>query len=193
MIPLKTATSISLKTPLTSCSSSFKKKGSFTGTPFLSFFWSLFLLQYFSLKLFSHGFSNSPPPSFSFFPLKNLCFFSSFLYLPPIHSIAPTIILWRCLEKKKKKVPISTTTMVRWWCSWSCVPCSSKHLKKPNPNSSKMLPFDKRKKKSPKQGSTNMPLFGRAHKWKACEHWNEMRVWIMNVTKWTLPKNKKEP
>ena len=105
MIPLKTATSISLKTPLTSCSSSFKKKGSFHGTLFLSLFWSLFLLQYFSLKLLSHGFSNSPPPSFSFFPLKNLCFFSSFLYLPPIHSIAPTIILWRCLEKKKKKSP----------------------------------------------------------------------------------------
>ena len=37
-------------------------------------------------------------------------------------------------------IPLSTTTMARWWCPWPCLPCSSKHLRKPTPYSSKMLP-----------------------------------------------------
>ena len=49
------------------------------------------------------------------------------------------------------------------------------------------------KKPSSTKGSTIMPLFSRVHECKACEHRNEMRVWIMSVTKWTLPKNKKDP
>ena len=43
------------------------------------------------------------------------------------------------------------------------------------------------------KGSTNMPLFGRVHEHKECEHWNEMRVWIMSIMNWTLPNKKKEP
>ena len=42
-------------------------------------------------------------------------------------------------------------------------------------------------------GSTNMPLFGRAHKCKEYEHWNEKKVWIVSGMKWTLPKNKETP
>ena len=43
------------------------------------------------------------------------------------------------------------------------------------------------------KGSTNMPLFSRVHKYKECEHRNEMRVWMMSITKWTLPKKRKTP
>ena len=46
---------------------------------------------------------------------------------------------------------------------------------------------------SPKWGSTNMPLFGRAHEYKECEHWSEKKVWIVSGMKWTLPKNKGDP
>ena len=42
-------------------------------------------------------------------------------------------------------------------------------------------------------GSTNMPLFDRVHECKEYEYWNEKKVWIVSVTKWTLSKNKRDP
>ena len=62
--------------------------------------------------------------------------------------------------------------------------------------------WKKRKKKKtkklppasqPQGGSTNMPLFGRVHECKEYEYWNEKKVWIVSVTKWTLSKNKRDP
>ena len=44
-----------------------------------------------------------------------------------------------------------------------------------------------------KWGSTNMPLFGRVHECKKCEHWSEKQVWIVSAMKWTLPKNQGDP
>ena len=46
---------------------------------------------------------------------------------------------------------------------------------------------------SPKWGSTNMPLFGRAHECKEYEHWSEKKVWIVSGMKWTLLKNQEDP
>ena len=45
----------------------------------------------------------------------------------------------------------------------------------------------------PKEGSTNMPLFGRVYECKEYEHWSEKKVWIVSGTKWTLPKNQGDP
>ena len=38
-----------------------------------------------------------------------------------------------------------------------------------------------------------MPLFGRAHECKECEHWSEKQVWVMSEMKWALLKNKGDP
>ena len=38
-----------------------------------------------------------------------------------------------------------------------------------------------------------MLIFGRTHKCKEYEHWNEKKVWIVSGMKWTLPKNKRDP
>ena len=52
--------------------------------------------------------------------------------------------------------------------------------KEKKPNKTKIPPptnnSDKKISTGPKEGSTNMLLFGRAHKCKECEHRNEMRV-----------------
>ena len=40
---------------------------------------------------------------------------------------------------------------------------------------------------------TNMPIFNIVHEYKNCEHRNEVKEWIMSRTKWTIPKNKRDP
>ena len=41
-------------------------------------------------------------------------------------------------------------------------------------------------------GFINMSIFGRVHKYKECEHWSKIKVWIMSKMKWIIPKNKKD-
>ena len=45
-----------------------------------------------------------------------------------------------------------------------------------SPPLGKKCDLQQMKKTSPKWGSTNMPLFGRAHECKEYEHWNEKKV-----------------
>ena len=52
---------------------------------------------------------------------------------------------------------------------------------------------EEKKNETKRGGSTNMPLFGRAHECKEYEHWIEKKVWIVSGMKWTLPKNRGDP
>ena len=56
-----------------------------------------------------------------------------------------------------------------------------------------LLPGLRKKKPLVQEGSRNMPFFDRVHECKEYEYYSEKKVWIMNGTKWTLLKKKKDP
>ena len=117
--------------------------------------------------------SLSVPPLQSVFPLKDPQKKCSALWFPPLYSNEKTCLLWWLV------VLLS-----------SCPKAAhSRDLSEAAPKS------NNNPKKNPKLlgGSTNMPLFGRAHECKEYEHWSKEKVWIVSVMKWNLPKNQGDP
>ena len=122
---------------------------------------------------------NLPRPLLSQSPtLRNLwrllLVFNSFSYL----CLPPQTIL-----------PAATRPI--WWLPLILSSCPrAAHLR----GSQKTTKNNNNKKSSSSSGgSTNMPLFGRVHKCKEYEYWNEKKVWIVSVMKWTLSKNERDP
>lgn len=42
-------------------------------------------------------------------------------------------------------------------------------------------------------GFINMSIFGRVHKYKECEHWSKIKVWIMSKMKVNYTEEQERP
>ena len=91
-----------------------------------------------------------------------------------------SVPFWFSLTGVQLPFHLSSTIVILWR------PFRSRHVADPNPSTWQ----NELQVNEPQMGSTNMPLFDRAHKCKEYEYWSEKKVWIVSGMKWTLPKNK---
>ena len=135
-------------------------------------------------------YSAVPPPSLSseYHPTDVLCLPEKFPLPPSLFLLLFLSFLLffsrSCLSQQASRCFLPSAALL---CP-SQPPISRLRKEKKEKQTKKLPPASQ-----PQGGSTNMPLFGRVHECKEYEYWNEKKVWIVSVTKWTLSKNKRDP